>query len=322
MRIAIIDCGTNTFHLLIVETAEKGIYKKLFKTKTVVKLGEAGITKHFIADAPFKRGINALKRFANKIAVYEVEKVYAFATAAVRKAKNGKEFIAVAEKQTGIKIELITGAREAELIYYGVREAIHLGNQTSLVMDIGGGSVEFIICNQTKLFWKHSYEIGAALLLEKFEPSDPITLNEIELLTNHLQKTLSSLFAACKKHKPVQLIGSSGSFDTFAELILQQKPKAQTLGKRIAYNFMMDDYLIVHQQLKFSTTKQRMQMNGLIKMRVDMIVLASLLLTFVLDKTKIKQMQLSAFALKEGILAEIINNEQNFITLLPRHIIN
>ncbi len=309
MRIAIIDCGTNTFHLLIVEIAVNRSCKKCFKTKIVVKLGEAGITKHFIADAPFKRGINALKRFANKIAIYEVEQVYAFATAAVRKAKNGKEFIAVAEKQTGIKIELITGAREAELIYYGIRQTINMGNQPSLVMDIGGGSVEFVICNQTKLFWKHSYEIGAALLLEKFNPSDPITAIEIKLLTNYLQKTLKPLITACRKYKPVQLIGSSGSFDTFAELILQQKPKPQTSGKRIAYTFKLSEYRTVHQQLLRSTMQQRMQMKGLLKMRVDMIVLASLLLTFVLDKTKITQMQLSTFALKEGILAHLINNK-------------
>ena len=315
MHIAIIDCGTNTFHLLIVNIITKNHFKKLYKTKSVVKLGEAGITKQFISEAPFDRGIIALKRFAEKMAEYKVEKTYAYATAAVRKAKNGNDFIAETKKQTGITLQLITGNREAELIYFGVREAVQLDKSKFLVMDIGGGSVEFIICNQQKIFWKQSFEIGAALLLEKIKPSDPITSNQIKELYTHLQKILSPLFIACSKFKPVTLIGSSGSFDTFAEMILNQKGKP-SLGKKISYEFNLEDYINIHQQLIKSTTEQRMKMNGLIKMRVDMIVLASLLLTFVLDKTKIKQMTLSAYALKEGILAEIMNNELSFHHLI------
>lgn len=307
MRIAIIDCGTNTFHLLIVNINAKRKFKKIFKTKAVVKLGEAGITKQFISEIPFKRGINALKRFASKIAEHNVDMIYAYATAALRKAKNGKEFIEEAEKQTEIKIQLITGKREAELIYYGVREAVKLGEEKSLVMDIGGGSVEFIICNQIKIFWKHSFELGAALLLEKLKPSDPITPEEIKKLHDYIGKILLPLFNACNKFKPVKLIGSSGSFDTFAEMIVSRQGNP-SVGNRKSYVFTMEDYYSVHQQLIHSTTEERMQMKGLIKMRVDMIVLASLLLTFVLGQTGISQMTLSAYALKEGILADIINN--------------
>ena len=199
MPLAIIDCGTNTFHLLIVEAKANGKFKIIFKTKAVVKLGEAGITKRFISAAPFERGLSALKSFAVKIKEYQAEQIYAFATAALRKAKNGKEFIALAEKQTRIKIELISGSREAELIYYGVREAVNMQEQTSLIVDIGGGSTEFIIANQRKIFWKHSYELGAALLLEKFKPSDPITESELGEIHTYLQQTLVPLFTACKK---------------------------------------------------------------------------------------------------------------------------
>ncbi len=307
MRIAIIDCGTNTFHLLIVNIIAKRKFKKLYKTKAVVKLGEAGITKNFISEAPFKRGLKALKSFADKIAEHNVDMVYAYATAALRKAKNGKDFIEEAERQTRIKVQLITGKREAELIYYGVREAVTLGEEKSLVMDIGGGSVEFIICNQQKIFWKHSFEIGAALLLEKLKPSNPVTHSEIEKLHTYLEKILVPLFKACEKFKPVKLIGSSGSFDTFAEMILSQKGEPPLNNKK-SYPFNMEDYAMVHHQLINSTTQQRMQMKGLVKMRVDMIVLASLLLTFVIGKTGIRQMTLSAYALKEGILADLINN--------------
>lgn len=308
MKIAIIDCGTNTFHLLIVEIAATGKYTQLYKTKTVVKLGEDGITKNYISEIPFDRGIHALKSFANKIAEYNADNVYAFATAALRRAKNGHDFIAEAKKQSGIKIQLITGYREAELIYYGVREAIEMGDEKSLIIDIGGGSTEFIICNQKNIFWKHSFELGAAMLLEKLNPSDPITKEEIHKLNTFLEKELDLLLEACNKFKPEKIIGSSGSFDSFAEMILALNNKSP-LGKRISYEFKMEDYFSIHQQLIHSTTQQRTQMKGLIKMRVDMIVLASGLLTFVLEKTGIRRMTLSAYALKEGMLFEIMNNE-------------
>ncbi len=184
-----------------------------------------------------------------------------------------------------------------------------MGDEKSLIIDIGGGSTELVICNQKNIFWKHSFELGAALLLEKLKPSDPITIEEINKLNAYLDKELAILFEAIKKYVPARLIGSSGSFDTFAEMILVQNNKSP-LGKRISYEFYMEDYFNVHQRLIKSTTQQRMQMKGLIKMRVDMIVLASSLLTFVLKKTDIKKMTLSAYALKEGMLFDILQNGQ------------
>ena len=203
---------------------------------------------------------------------------------------------------TVISVAVVEGADKLYILH------VDLGEEKSLVMDIGGGSVEFIVCNQEKIFYKQSFEIGAALLLEQLKPSNPITEMEIKMIKTYLNKILASLCTACAKHKPLSLIGASGSFDTFAEMILNQKGKSP-LGNKTSYQFNLEDYYNVHQQLINSTTQQRMQMKGLVKMRVDMIVLASLLLTFVLDKTKIKQMTLSAYALKEGILSEIMNNE-------------
>lgn len=306
MRIAIIDCGTNTFHLMIVDIASADHYKKIFRTKIAVKLGEAGITSSLISELAFQRGIKAIEHFAEKIESYKVDSIYAYATAALRNAKNGIHFIEEAESKTGIKIKLITGKREAELIYFGVREAIKLGTTPSLIMDIGGGSVELVICNNKKIFWKHSYSLGAALLLEKIKPDNPISNEQIKKLNRLFNSKLSQFINACSKYKPGILIGSSGSFDTFAELIEHRNGKALLLGRKTSYEFEIEKYRIIHQLLVKSTIEQRIKMKGLVSMRVDMIVLASLLLTFVLNKTAINKMTLSTYALKEGILFDII----------------
>jgi exopolyphosphatase/guanosine-5'-triphosphate,3'-diphosphate pyrophosphatase len=306
MIVAIIDCGTNTFHLLIIDVNKNGDCKSLYKAKMVVKLGEGGIHENIIREIPYKRGLAALKNFSEKCLSYKIEKRIALGTAAIRNAKNGKKFLADAEKLTGIDVRLIDGNREAELIFKGVSIAIDLPDDPVLIMDIGGGSVEFIIAAKTKILWKKSYKLGASLLLEQFKPSDPLTISEKKKLIAHFKVNLLSLQNACKKFKPQMLIGSSGSFETFAEII--ESAKRGNWRSKKHYAFDLDKYKATHNMLIISTIAERLKMKGLVKMRVDLIVMASLLLTYVIDKCKIKKMLLSSYALKEGILNETIES--------------
>lgn len=309
MRIAILDLGTNTFHLLITSVSKTGAWRKVFKSKSVVKLGEGAIHRNEIAPIPFRRGIKALEHYKKIIDVHKPEKIFAFATSAIRSAKNGHEFVAVAKEKTGIEITVISGEKEAEFIYLGVRQCIAMDDQPALIMDIGGGSTEFIIANKAKIFWKHSFNIGAARLLEMFEPSDPILPAEIKKLMTFLSKELSILIDAVEKYKPDQLIGSSGSFDTFAEMIGYRFHKRNVISDKNSYTFSLDEYLKLHEILLFSTVEQRKKMKGLVKMRVDMIVLATICTSLVLQKTGIQKMMLSKYALKEGALSMVISGE-------------
>src|ERR1035441_23808 len=132
MKIAIIDLGTNTFNIFIAEIFPDKTFRKIYKSKISVKLGEGGINKNFIQEKPFIRGIRALKKHKRTIEKFGAEKVLAFATAAIRGASNGKEFIEIAKQRTGIDIQIISGDREAELIYYGVRSAVKMNDMPSL----------------------------------------------------------------------------------------------------------------------------------------------------------------------------------------------
>lgn len=306
MQFAIIDCGTNTFHLMIAERNSHGETKVIYKTKSVVKLGEGGIVSNTIQPVPFERGLNALGEFRKKIDDFQVKNITVYGTAALRNAKNGKDFIKEAWLRHRIKPDLITGSREAELIYKGVRTAVPFEEGVSLIMDIGGGSTEFILCNEKRILWEKSFKAGAALMLEKFHPSDPLTAKELRTINKWYQEIFQPLLEAAKKFSPSRLIGSSGSFDTFAEMILYRLDgNLSKLKNRTDYTFKMSDYRSVHKQLLFSTTAERMKMKGLIKMRVDMIVMSSLQLNFILRKLKIKHMILSRYALKEGVLSEL-----------------
>ena len=160
MRVAIIDLGTNTFHLMLAEVSKKS-YSIFFRERVPVKIGEKGINKGEITPEAWERVISALKGFKATIDENDINEVFGTATSAIRNASNGKELVAEIYSQTGIEIEIISGLREAELIHLGAKEALDLGEEMSLIMDIGGGSIEFIISNQDRVFWMESFEVVA-----------------------------------------------------------------------------------------------------------------------------------------------------------------
>lgn len=303
-RIAIIDCGTNTFNLLIGEY-ENHDFNFIYRTRRVVKIGTKSNPGAPINEEALARAFDALKDYRALIDKYEVDIISATGTAALRDSANGRQFVSEINDKLHIDIKLISGSREASLIYKGVRNAVPMDDSCCLVMDIGGGSTEFVLCNDRRIFWKKSFRLGAARLLAIIEPSDPIKLKEIKKLKNFLKEELKPLTESCSIYKPMKLIGSSGSFDTFASLILS--PEGNNLKGKTHYRFKLTDYRHLHRRLMKTTQKERLKMPGMSTMRADMIVTASILLSFVLKELKIRELHLSKYALKEGLFTELIS---------------
>ncbi len=157
MKAAVIDLGTNTFHLIIAECQGSDV-QVLYKTNVPVRLGQGRINENVIIPEAFERGIRTLKDFKLEIDRHQVAVTRAIATSAVRSADNGQDFVDAA-KLAGIEIEVISGDQEAAYIFEGVK-ATGTINGTSLIMDIGGGSTEFIICDEKGLIWKKATTSG------------------------------------------------------------------------------------------------------------------------------------------------------------------
>jgi exopolyphosphatase/guanosine-5'-triphosphate,3'-diphosphate pyrophosphatase len=308
MRIAVIDCGTNTFNLLVVEFNNSS-FKRIHTSKIPVKLGEGGINQKMINPIPFQRGVDALIKFKNELNKLEVKHIHAFATSAIRDAENGINFKEAVLLQSGIEITIIDGNKEAELIYKGNKLAMDLGNGPSLIMDIGGGSTEFIIGNKHEILWKKSYRLGAARLLEKFKPSDPITEKEIQEINSYLNTELKDLTESIAKYKPVELIGSSGAFDSVVEMIHGQLAGEKFEKEKTEYNVDLNNYYKIAGMVIQSTLAQRKIIKGLIEMRVDMMVVSCLLINFTLQTFNLNKMRVSTYSLKEGALHEIIESK-------------
>ncbi len=306
-RLALIDLGTNTFHLLIVEDRPGQPPHVLLRTKVGVRLGEGGISEGRIAPAPYDRALQTLRGFKEEIELHQATEVRATATSAMRVARNGPDLVRDILETTGIQVEVIGGEREAELIAKGIRQAVPLGQARHLLMDIGGGSVEFIIANEDTIFWKHSFEIGAQRLLDQFfpDPSGVFPRARLQAELEYLADKLAPLTAAVAELGPLAgLVGSSGSFDTLADLSVGQVRREADLPP--GTQLPVADFEHSFAQLLTLDHEGRVALPGMFPMRADMLVVASIIVKYVLTTYDLTQVTTSAFALKEGLLAELL----------------
>lgn len=306
-RLGIIDLGTNTFHLLIVEKNGQDIIT-LFHESKPARIGLGGINKQLITDEAVGRALDVLHLFRSKLDEFAVphENTSAFGTSAIRNAANKAEFCETILKETNIPITIIDGNLEAEYIYKGVRLGTKLGTVPSLIMDIGGGSVEFIIGNENQIFWKQSFEIGGQRLMEKFMKNDPLAEGSKKKLYNYLDEQLIPLANAVHQYAPEKLVGSSGTFDTLIDIDFQYRTNQWRPKDQTDFSLPIEEFYRAYSLILSGNHAERMAIPGMIALRVDMIVVAVCLVDYVLRSHNIQQIQVSNYALKEGVLASLI----------------
>jgi exopolyphosphatase/guanosine-5'-triphosphate,3'-diphosphate pyrophosphatase len=302
MLSAIIDLGTNTFHILIFDGETI-----IFKQSLASKMGRGGINQGEITPEGIERSINVLKVFRENLNTFNVsdEKVFAFGTSALRSARNKDEVIARILEETQIAVKVIDGAEEASLIYDGVKQAVRF-EEVSMIVDIGGGSVEFIICNPERVLWMRSFEIGGQRLMEKFMKKDPIPQSEIGKMEQYFREVLLPLTNAVHQYQPTVLIGSSGSFDTLNDMFYCKTTGDFPPENIAGFDYTMAEFGRAYEQLIFSTREERMKIAGMKELRVDMIVVAMVLIKFLLQTFGIQKIKISNYALKEGAMKRVL----------------
>jgi exopolyphosphatase/guanosine-5'-triphosphate,3'-diphosphate pyrophosphatase len=298
---AIIDLGTNTFHLLIAEVREGNIIEHK-KIQIPVKIGEGGINQKTIAPPAFQRGLDALKTFRETLTQFGIGTITAHGTSAIRDADNGPDFILEARTQFDINITMLSGEEEAELIYNGVSHAFPLPESNVLVMDIGGGSVEFIIGNKNTILWKKSYPIGAARLVERFHKTEPISDEELITLQSYIVHNIIDLRDAIHEFPTTTLIGSAGSFETLSEVLQKDLQIPHIQSWEHADEISLEAFLSFYQTITTRNAEERAKLHGMADFRVEMIVVATILMDIIIKRFGIKRMIASHYSLKEGLL--------------------
>jgi len=301
-RYAVIDLGTNTFHILIAEPKKNG-FKVLYKERRFVRLAENGIEQ--IGAIAYQRGLQAMLHFSEVLKEYNAQEISAFGTAALRTADNGQQFIEEVLEQTGISVQLISGDREAAFIHKGVMQSLPTIEGYLLIMDIGGGSVEFILCNQSKVFWAQSFPIGVAVLFHHFKHSNPATSSELSDIESYLTQVLTPLREVVLQYPVHFLVGASGTFDVLEKNLPNiEKSKTHTV-------LAIEDYLNYHNLLIGSTLEERLQMEGIPNLRAELLIVAFVLIRYVFSLLPDNQLfYVSDYAMKEGILSEMMAQQR------------
>ena len=303
-KIAVIDLGTNGFRLQIAEVptteashkAPSGQFHIVYKENDELKLATDGI--YHIGKVPFERGLAAMRHFANVLKEKNVQNVKAFGTAVLRMADNGQDFIETVKHQTGIEIDLITGEREAELIYKGMKLGVPLNVRPDVMIDVGGGSVEFIICNTEGVLWAKSFNVGVAILKQNFHQNDPIIETEINSIENFLNENALELLEKIKEFQPKTPIFSCGTLDFIVKILRggYSKPYLE-IEQKTFFDFF--------KKWVFLSEKNLLEIPEIPNDKVEMLAVSLILMDWVMKKMNAHRLIASANSMKAGILYEM-----------------
>jgi len=301
---ACVDLGTNTFHLL-VGYWEGQTLEVVYRERHFVKVAGDGIET--IGEGPIQRALSAAEALGKALASYAISNAAAFGTAALRTASNGPELKILLEQRLGVPIQVIDGKREAALIAKGVLAAGLPAEDRYLIMDIGGGSVEFIIVDQGVTCFSESFPIGAQVLRQRFHTDEPfrntsgVSRQESELF-DHLEHTLVKLKDAVGAG--ATLVGASGTFDVLGDLFGKEvyKQVQQVSATKV---------LALYEEASIMDEGDRLADLRLPNDRADMIVVALALIVSTLRICPQDELYTCGYALKEGALMELATNWKN-----------
>ena len=307
---AIIDLGTNTFQLIVAKETKPG-FEILLQKSTPSRLGKGGINQGIITPEAMARALLVLEDFKKELDAFGLsrQQILAFGTSAIRNAANKAEFLDAIRAGPGLPVRIIDGETEAHLIYLGVREAVSLGTVPNLIMDIGGGSVEFVIADGQSVYWKRSFETGGQRLLDRFVKSDPLSSGSIRKINDFLEERLIDLSNAVHQYAPKILVGSSGTFETLAEIDHWNRMNEWPPAGQNGFDIPLEEFYRSRNLILSATREERMKIPGMRELRVDMIPVAICLIDYIISRYHISTVKASRYSLKEGALVDLLQTD-------------
>jgi exopolyphosphatase / guanosine-5'-triphosphate,3'-diphosphate pyrophosphatase len=306
-KLAAMDLGTNSFHLVVAEVTGPNTFNVLTKDKEVVRLGTSGKEMKHITPEAMDRALKALERF-KKVADSFDAKIRAVATSATREAKNKDEFISKVRKQTGIEVEVVSGYEEGRLIYLGALQALNIFDKRILLIDIGGGSTEFFLCEKGNIIYGISQKLGAVRMTNKFFGGEKFKESAIEEAREFIKGEINPIKRELENQKFEMVIGTSGTITNIGMMILKQNnPDVEKEFNLNNYSYDRDSFTaLMKTLLKAGTIDAIKKIPGIDDSRADIIVAGALILEQIFKEFNIKKITLSSFALREGILLDTI----------------
>ena len=301
MKLAAIDIGTNSVHMVLVEVNPDHGLSVIDRQKTMVRLGQGLFDTMRISERAFADGIDVLRRYVKLAESRGVEEILAVATSATREAENGTEFLDATFRETGILPRVISGTEEARLIFLAVRHALDLQNERTLVLDIGGGSVEVSLGTHSAVFMNESLRLGVQRLLDHHGTSAPLSMRELYELQGYVHGAAAEVMSQAHKLGFDRVVGTSGTIRTLGEaahLSTGGSPfrslNAQTVRRR--------DLRELTRRLVELDSAKRAKVEGIGEARADTIHLGGVLLCELLEMAEVEELTLCDASLREGVI--------------------
>ena len=308
--LAAIDIGTNSIHLVVARPTGNNRFEVIDREKDVVRLGSgSGDMKRLAPDA-IERGLDALRRF-QQLADSRGAEVHAVATSAVREADNRLEFVRRAAQEAGVRVAVISGAEEARLIRLGALQAVPAYEQRHLLIDIGGGSTEFIIGERAEVLGARSLKLGAIRLTERFGLDGAVKRKVLDECRQYIRSYLAPVTRMVETFGFDVAIGSSGTIVNLMEIsralngegVLRQVSGAVLDAEGLA--------AVVTAISSAGSLDERASIPGLEAKRADIVLGGALVLEQSFDRLGIDEMVVSDFALREGVLLDALRRRDH-----------
>ena len=305
MRVAAVDMGSNSFHLLVVEAHPDGSFDVLLREKDVLRLGEVVTRTGGIPEADVERVLDTLRRFAGMAASIEATATVACATSAMREADNSAAVVDLIREETGIDVEVISGRREAELIFSAVRASLDLEPGPAVCFDLGGGSLEVTVGDNAGLQWSTSVHLGVARLATQFVTQDPPSPEELAAVEARVREVLDPLVEEIAPLGARKLVGTSGTFLDLARMAHAHRTGSvpSSVNQLVVRR---EDLAAMHERVVTMAAPARAKVAGLDARRADQIPVGSLVLLTILDRFGFDELVVGEWALREGIVLDAI----------------
>ena len=317
MRIAAIDIGTNSIHMVIAQSTSVTGFEVVEREREVVQIGRGSWSGGRLKPDAIRRTTDALSRFVQLARGMQTDRILCTATAAVRESRNGGDFLRVARQVAGVTPRVIPGEEEGRLIYLAVRRAIQLDEDPALMIDIGGGSMQLVVGNKEKLLLATGASLGALRLRETILESDPPTNRELRELRRTVRKRARAALEKVLEREPVSFYGSSGSIHALAQAVSWEETGAG-IEHINGHLLPLEGLQRLTRKLARMTESERAALRGLDPKRAEIILPGAVVLQHVLEEVEAEGITISDFGVREGLVIDYLDRHAEEITALDK----
>ena len=315
MRIAAIDIGTNSLHMIVCRIRPDLSFEVVDREKDMIRLGTGGLDGRQLAEPSMSAALQTLSKFTRIAASHGVDEIIAAATSAVREAGNGPDFVAAVRRAVGLRVQVISGTEEARLIHVAAAYSTHIGKRAAVVVDIGGGSTEITVGTAERLRMGRSFKLGVIRLTERFVTTDPIADRDRRRLVRHVRTQVGPYLAQISKRRVDRVIGTSGTILSLGALAADKRPSDDLRNLRVSAKALSR----LTRRLTSLSLTERLQIPDMDPRRADLAPAGALLLEAIIDGLGADEITLSDFALREGLVLDYITRNARHIQTIDRY---